>query len=58
MLTPYNFLTKSNPSVSGLYIQYFEVQGQEPPPPGESYRITDDDNIRITDNGNKRITDN
>lgn len=46
-----------NPLVHSVFVKTFEEQGDFPPPPGSSFRITDLSEQRVTDAGDKRITD-
>lgn len=46
------------PIIESPFIQHWEGEGINPPPPGSELRITDNASFRITDTGdNNRITD-
>lgn len=38
------------------FIQHWEGEGINPPPPESELRITNEDDIRITNDGDRRIT--
>lgn len=50
-------LTKDNPLIKSPFSVSFD-NGDDSPPPGVSFRITDSNDMRITDSGDNRITDN
>lgn len=53
----FRWLTKP-PIIESPFVQHWEGEGNNPPPPGTELRIADNGALRITDTGdNNRITD-